>query len=441
MKKHLTIWQWLLLGGTLFSMHFGSSCLLYPVTWGKEAGRAVGWVYAGIFLSGVLLPFLGYLALARGKGDFLELVIRAVPRGGRCFVLTTILLLGPVYVVPRMTAAAWEALAELLGEQCTDGAWTLAFHAFFYPAMFWFAANKAKIAKRVGGILFPILLCIVKGVIGKGLLAPVPARRPPPEFIGNPFLHGVCEGYATGDLPCALIFGLVVLQSIRQAGISSERMHRSLLCVSALGLGLLALAHLGHMLVGANLGESIQLTLAALYTRMVLLEWGQAGGMLFAVVLTAATLTCGIGCLSSTAQIGARLVEERASYRAVCGAFCAAACIISCTGLNGIVTFVGPILSAFYPPTIALALYYALMPPENQRKGLLGLRLVLSETVGFGILELIHVYLGLFQVKVPAFNAFYARIPLAEQGFAWLPLAVLLFGVTWFWQKKTAASI
>ena len=41
MRKDLTVKELLVMGGGLFSMHFGAGCLLYPVTWGADAGTSV----------------------------------------------------------------------------------------------------------------------------------------------------------------------------------------------------------------------------------------------------------------------------------------------------------------------------------------------------------------------------------------------------------------
>ena len=41
MKKDLSIKELLVMGGALFSMHFGAACMLFPVQWGKDAGTAL----------------------------------------------------------------------------------------------------------------------------------------------------------------------------------------------------------------------------------------------------------------------------------------------------------------------------------------------------------------------------------------------------------------
>lgn len=102
MRNRLSVKELLIMGGALFSMHFGASCMLYPVTWGKEAGESLPLAYIGIFISGILLPLLGYIALVKGRGNFCDISTRPAPRFGMVFAAITIIVLGPAYIVPRM---------------------------------------------------------------------------------------------------------------------------------------------------------------------------------------------------------------------------------------------------------------------------------------------------------------------------------------------------
>ena len=60
-KKDLSLGQLLTMGGALFSMHFGASCMLYPVNWGKDSGTSVFIAYIAIVLTALLLPLLPLL--------------------------------------------------------------------------------------------------------------------------------------------------------------------------------------------------------------------------------------------------------------------------------------------------------------------------------------------------------------------------------------------
>ena len=114
-KKDLSFKQLLVMGGALFSMHFGASCMLYPVNWGKDSGNQVLIAYIAIVMTALLLPLLAYVALARGKGSFYGITTRISPKFGSVFCTVIILVMGPLYVIPRMSAAAWDAIMQLVG--------------------------------------------------------------------------------------------------------------------------------------------------------------------------------------------------------------------------------------------------------------------------------------------------------------------------------------
>ena len=244
MRKDLTVKELLVMGGGLFSMHFGAGCLLYPVTWGADAGTSVYAAYLGVFLSGIFLPWLGYLALARGRGTFLELIRRAAPRFGLGFIVVLILVLGPLFMLPRITAALWAGVVQLLGWQFGSRLPELAFNVVMYVAAFAFVSSPGKVVERVGRVLVPVLLCIVPAVIVQSIATPI-APRVPPVFCENATVHGFLAAYAVGDLQCALTYGLVLVHGIENAGIEKGRVSRNLLAIGVVGLGLLGLAHFG----------------------------------------------------------------------------------------------------------------------------------------------------------------------------------------------------
>ena len=208
-KKEMSVVSLFLMGGALFSMHFGASCMIWPMTWGKESGSSVLWAYLGVFLSGLLLPVLAYVALARGKGTFLSVTTRALPKFGQFFCGATIMILGPLYVIPRMSAASWDAIAQITGMQVESKIPILLFSCCYYLLMYWFVASRSKTIDKVGKILFPVLVLIVIGVISKGLLTPISPEWVEQSYAKPAIIYGFTEAYATGDLLCGLVYGIL----------------------------------------------------------------------------------------------------------------------------------------------------------------------------------------------------------------------------------------
>jgi LIVCS family branched-chain amino acid:cation transporter len=430
MRRKLSAKELLVMGGGLFSMHFGAACMLYPVQWGKDAGTALPQVFIGILLSGILLPYLGYLALVRGDGTFLTLTQRLSRGFGKWFAALTIFVIGPLYMVPRMSAAAWAAILQVTGLKTESMLPVVAFSIVYYIITYWFVVNPGKVVDRVGKILFPVLIVVVTAVIVKSFITPISAEWAAPSFDKSPVLYGFLEGYATADLQCALLFGIVVVHGIREAGIEERSTNRNLALIGVVGLGLLMITMIGHMFAGASTGGTIDLTLSALYTEIVLRLWGSAGGILFSIALVSAALTTAVGAVSSTSEIWEELTREKNpalfSYRNFCIASCVLSAIVSFAALDTIVKIIGPVLDACYPPAIVLALFYCLFGTTEKPALLKAGKWAMIAAFAISVVQLLVRYSEMFGLGWEKLGAVYYALPLADLSLAWLPVSLVI---------------
>lgn len=433
MKKTLGIKELMVMGGALFSMHFGAACMLFPVQWGKDAGSALWPVFAGVLLSGVILPYSGYLALARGDGTFLELTRRLSPGFGTFFVALTVFVIGPLYMVPRMSAAAWAGIVQITGLETESMLPVILFSVVYYLITYWFVVNPGEVVNKIGKILFPILIVVVTAVIVKSLVSPISDVWAAPSFDQNPVIYGFLEGYATADLQCALLFGIIVIQGIRSAGIGEKDVNSSLVKIGFIGLGLLAVTILGHMIAGANTGGTIDLTLSALYTEMVRVLWGRAGGIIFNVALVTAALTTAVGAVSSTSEIWEEILTDKNpglfTYRNFCIISCVLSAIVSFADLDTIVKVIGPILDACYPPAIVIALYYCFCRNTVDKSNRTAAKWAVISSLIISVLQLIVRYSDMFGLGWDRFADLYNRLPLAGYSLSWLPVSILIYAI------------
>lgn len=431
MRKSLTVKELMVMGGALFSMHFGAACMLFPVQWGKDAGTALWPVFLGVLLSGVILPYFGYLALVRGDGTFLSLIRQISPKFGTFFAALTIFVIGPLYMVPRMSAAAWAAIVQITGLKSESILPAVVFSIIYYIVTYWFVVNPGKVIDKIGKILFPILIIVVVAVIVRSLLDPISTTWQEPSFSQNPVVYGFLEGYATADLQCALLFGMIVVYGIKDAGIEQNSINRNLAKVGVVGLGLLMVTILGHMIAGANTGGTIDLTLSALYTEMVLQLWGSAGGILFNIALVTAALTTAVGAVSSTSEIWEEILHDKNpkvfTYRNFCIASCVISSIVSFADLDTIVKVVGPVLDACYPPVIVLALYYCICPKSHDPANLRAAKWAMVGTFVISIFQLIVRYEEMFDMGFDWLSGLYYSLPLASYSLAWVPFCIVLY--------------
>lgn len=431
MKKELSVLSLFLMGGALFAMHFGASSMIWPMTWGKESGSAVLLAYVGVFITALLLPFLAYVALSRGKGTFLGVTTRALPKFGQFFCGATIMILGPLYVIPRMSAASWDAILQITGLQIDSMLPIVVFSCFYYLLTYWFVSSRSKMVDKISNILFPVLLLIVVGVIVKGLATPLSAWTEP-TYDKPAIVYGFTEGYATGDLLCGLVFGIIILQNLREKGVADNRLNAMVIKVGIIGIGMLCLTHLGHMLVGAFVGDTLELSYASLYTQVVLELWGRIGGIFFSVALVFASLTTAIGLTAATAEYFEEATKGRLSYRKGAILVLIGSTIIGSIGLNTIVVFFAPLLDAFYPGAIVITLYYSFMPDCLNPRRLNAMRFATIASFLMGLLDVLHTYNGLFGLNIEAYTAFYQMIPLTAYKLSWVPAAVLFLLIGYF---------
>jgi LIVCS family branched-chain amino acid:cation transporter len=103
-------------GGALFSMHFGASSMVWPMNWGKESGSSWPLAFIGAFITAILLVLVAYVALAKSNQSYSQMTGRLVGnRFGAFFTCLTIVVLGPLYAIPRMSAASWDSIVQAFG--------------------------------------------------------------------------------------------------------------------------------------------------------------------------------------------------------------------------------------------------------------------------------------------------------------------------------------
>ena len=105
--------QTLVIGIALFSMHFGAGNLILAPYIGARAGMDLIWVLLGFFISGVGLPIAALICLCMVATP--EVIASHLSRQfSRVFTLLVYLTLGPLMIVPRTAACAYEMTKPVL---------------------------------------------------------------------------------------------------------------------------------------------------------------------------------------------------------------------------------------------------------------------------------------------------------------------------------------
>lgn len=415
----------ILMGGALFSMHFGASSMVWPMNWGKESGSSVWIAFGGAFITALFLTLLAYVALSRGKGTYKEITERVLGKKlGIAYTIVTIVILGPLYAIPRMSAASWDSLVQIFGLNPETKLPLIIFTIVFYLVTYWFLMSPGKTMDRISQILFPLLIIIVAVVVTKGLISPI-AEPVAKVYKGSAFAYGFTNGYATAEILCALIFGVVIFNALKAKGVSEERMSKNIIRVSIIGIFLLSITHLCHMLIGASTGGTINLDYTALYTAVATKLLGRLGGMLFSLALFFAALTTAIGMTSGCAAFFVETTKGKIDYKKASISVLVLSTIFGCMGLSSILTILGPILDGIYPAAIVLVIYYALMPNNQNKRHLNLCRYAMITTLVFGMFDTVYAYGIKLSINLGYFNTFYEGLPLSSEKLAWFPWTVV----------------
>jgi LIVCS family branched-chain amino acid:cation transporter len=413
MQKKISI---VIFGTAVFAMHFGASCMLWPVTWGQQSGSSVLEASAGIFLTAIIFPFLAYLALVRGEGSFYVLAERINKKFAFVFGGFTVAVLGPLFVIPRMSAASWDAICKIGNWNSEHMLHALIFSIIYYLIAFWFLFKLEEVLSKIGKYLVPFLVIMLVAVVIKSLLSPM-SDWMPKLYSESGFAYGFINGYQTMDLPAALIYGTIIIANLKAIKLKESQLSKNLLIVGGLGFFLLAVSHFSQMLVGASTGYLFtDVSYAKLYATIILNLWGVVGGTLFNIVLLLAALTSAVGLASGTAAYFEEASEKKWSYRNIAVVTLVISALISSFGLETIIDLTAPLLSLIYPPCIAMVLGYILL--GNKNIGLIGGATIAAFC--WGSIDCILGYLQLAGVNSYSIIKIYNLIPLADLGMAWI---------------------
>jgi LIVCS family branched-chain amino acid:cation transporter len=407
----------LAIGGSVFAMHYGASCMLWPTTWGRNSGTSVLPAFIGFAFSGLALPFLGYFAVNKGGGPLFTLASKVGPKFAQVFGAFTVLIMGPFFVIPRMSAAAWDAVSKIFNIEGSSFIVLLLFTVGYYAITYWFIYKQTDIVDKVSKILVPLLLLMEVIIIAKCLLFPIgtPVAKMYPD---NPLAYGFINGYQTMDLPAALMFAGIILTDIANRVKTKDKsvMFSNLVKAGIIGFLMLGLIELGEFFLGASTGSVYgDLDYAKLFATVVLQQFGFIGAMIFNVALVFAAMTTAIGLTAGTAEYFVDASHGKWEYKKIAIVTLAVSTIISVAGLNQIVTWTAPILNMIYPPCIALVLFIVFFPPRfrGAMKG------ACYASLGWGIVEAVRGYLQLGGVE-NALQGLYNIVPGANVGFGFV---------------------
>jgi LIVCS family branched-chain amino acid:cation transporter len=410
----------LALGFMTFALFLGAGNIIFPPSVGMAAGENVWRAALGFLLTGVGLPLLTVVALARVGGGMDRLTAPLGKRAGMLLAVAVYLAIGPLFATPRTAVVSFEmGVAPFTG---ASGLALFLYSAAYFAAVLFLALNPGKLVDSIGKFITPVLLSALLVLGGAALFAPAGSiGNAAADYQAAPLVEGFLQGYLTMDTLGALVFGIVIATAIRDRGVQDAGLvtRYSVIAgvIAAVGLSLvyLALFYLGATSQGIA-GEAqngVQIL-----TAYVQHTFGTAGSLLLAVVITLACLTTAVGLLTACGEFFSKMLPF--SYRSVVLAFGLFSLLVANQGLTQLISLSVPVLVGLYPLAIVLIALSLLdkLWADPRRVFIPTMAIALVFGVADGIAA------AGFKDLVPAL---FGQMPLAHQSLGWLlPVLVVL---------------
>jgi len=402
------------LGFLTFALFLGAGNIIFPPRVGLGAGEHLWSAALGFLLTGVGLPLLTVVALARAGGGLQALTAPLGKAAGMALGVAVYLAIGPLFATPRTATVSFElGMAPLLGS--TPSA-LFGYSLGYFALVALLSLYPGKLVDIIGRLLTPVLI-LALGVLGAGawvlpagaLSASAAAYQSHTLALGQGFV----QGYQTMDALAALVFGMVIVHAIKDSGVTDARLHTRYAIIAAgiaaLGLGLVyvSLIYLGATSATLVDGGASGVRILTAYVQHT---FGAGGmGLLTGVILLACLTTC-VGLVSACATYFGQLLPL--SYRSMVLLLSGFSLVVANQGLEQLIGVAGPVLLALYPVAIALVAL-SLLPRCWQSASrvygpVLGMALLLGVADGLQAAALWHM------------PAWLARLPGAAMGMAWL---------------------
>lgn len=410
----------------LFGMLFGAGNLIFPVHMGQLAGSHFWSANIGFISTGVLMPFLALIAFGlSGSGSLEELAGNVHPAFARIFTVLLYLTIGPAFALPRTATVSYQiGIVPFVGENQT--LFLAGFTFLFMAVALLFSLKPSKLIVYIGKFLNPVFLAFLAVLVAVALVHPmgsIAGSIPQGAYVEHAFLTGFKEGYNTMDVLAMLAFSVVVINTLKDLGVTDPRtISVDLLKVGIIVVFLMSLIYtlitwlgtssLGQLAVSANGGIALA-QIAHSY-------FGPVGGMLLAAIVTFACLKTAIGLITACANTFRELFPGSLSYKTYCVLFAGISFLIGNVGLTQIIVLAVPILMFLYPMAITLILASFASALLGKDRRLYRWPMLLAGAAAFGD-ALSALPKGLQEIgPVQGLLGCYHQLPLFALGMSWL---------------------
>ena len=420
-KKNLVIISFM-----LFSLFFGAGNLIFPPLLGQQSGSNTFLSVIGFLITAVILPVLGVIVVGK-FGGLTELARRVDKRFAILFTLLVYISIGPGLGIPRAGSVPFEmAISPYLNENSNLTIWMIVYTTIFFLIVLWLCLNSGKLVKRIGTILTPSLLILIVVLFISFLFNFDKSVDEPLELYQNaPFLQGYIDGYQTMDTIAALNFGLVISITLSNLGVKEEKGIVKYTILAGIFAGvILTLVYIMLAMMGASTsGVYSDDPNGAVILRKIMNDlFGGFGAFFLAAIFTLACLTTCVGLTNSISSYFSKIFTK-ISYKKWVIIITIVSFLICNLGLNMILSVSVPVLNAIYPVSIVLIILGLL--DKYIKKLKYTYKLCIYSTLFISTLYAVDELFNLGFV-----SDILAYIPLYSQGFGWVIVCIVMFGIS-----------
>lgn len=445
MTKKLTFKESMFIGSMLFGLFFGAGNLIFPVHMGQESGSAVFWANLGFLVTGIGLPFLGVIAIGVSKtSGVYELAERIGKKYALVFTVLLYLVIGPFFALPRLATTSFEIGLAPFIQAKQQHVFLVIFSILFFFTAWWLSRRPTKILDYVGKFLNPAFLILLGILLVLAFIHPLGAidqATVQPSYQEHAFFTGFTQGYNTLDALAALAFGILIVTTIRNMGvtkpseIAKDTIKSGAISIFLMGIIYTLLAYVGTMSLGGfALSSNGGIALAQIADHYL----GTYGSILLALIVILACLKTGIGLITAFAETFTDLFPKR-NYIVFVTLASALACLVATVGLTNIIQISLPVLMFIYPLAMTLILLVLVGPLFKQRPAVY--RMTTYFTLIASILDGLNACPdGIKQTSFVKTLLDFATnyLPFFKLGMGWIVPALigLVIGLIWSMVKK-----
>lgn len=354
------------LGFMTFALFLGAGNIIFPPLVGQHSGNEIWFAALGFLLTGVGLPLLAVVALARAGGGLPILTSPIGRTAGHLFGVVVYLTIGPLFATPRTATVSFE-IGVVPFVEANEIALAI-YSIVFFAVVTLFALYPGRLLDTVGKWLTPTLILGLSILALTAITLPTGAiGMPSALYVEHAFSQGFTQGYQTMDALAALVFGIVIINAITERGITNSRLLTRYTIIAGLIAALgLAAVYLSLIWLGATSGNLAPnaTTGAPILNAFVTHAFGPIGNVLLAFVIILACLTTAIGLISSCALYFSQLIKL--SYRKAVLFLSLISMAIANQGLEQLITIAEPVLFTIYPIAITLVVLNLFKPHWRQ---------------------------------------------------------------------------